>query len=216
MLCGIVVMMVTVLVYVLLPGAPWEKPVYGLSLFFVLLAELILMLVTAYGKMSIPRAALISVSMLHVPATMGLSLVYVLFWGWQVRGFLILNILLLAGVFLIDASLVYFFRKIGEGDEKVIDAQNIMRQCVELAHALVVGNAGSPHLPKLREIHEDLRFSDNTVLTGEEVRILEHLSQLKLLLERQDEEETSRQIALLSKVVKERSVQLKQLKVGRY
>lgn len=217
-IAGGVVMLVTVLFYIFFFSPDKQaSPVYGLSLFFVLSAEAGLFAVASYAQEIPLRMGLIVVGTVHVLLAIAVSVIWLALPFLSVRSFVFWNVLFLAAAGLIDAFLVYHFRNVARKDAAVGEAQAVLRQYAATAQRLAELHAGSPYAVRLGKIQDELRFSDNTVLTGEEREIGERLEQLQTVMDDPaGQEQAQRHLERIEQLIRLRNDRVRQMKIGKF
>ncbi len=114
-LCGLIAMIVTLLLYFLIFDSVFSLPIRWISLMFVLAAEVMGIAKSLKNNKSIFGVTTITVSAIHLIIVVILALVFVNFFPVLLKQYVLLNLLILAIAIALDILLLYLD---GETEER--------------------------------------------------------------------------------------------------
>lgn len=114
-LCGLIAMIVTLLLYFLIFDSVFSLPIRWISLMFVLAAEVMGIAKSLKNNKSIFGVTTITVSAIHLIIVVILALVFVNFFPVLLKQYVLFNLLILAIAIALDILLLYLD---GETEER--------------------------------------------------------------------------------------------------
>lgn len=179
LICGLAAILLTVVLFLIIVGNPFDATMSVLALAAILLAEVIS---TAYIwciKGSPRKLAAAVVSCVMTPYAVILSAIYLAdcserydtFVGWYCVGTIVVN-----AICLILAS--FDSRKTGE-DNRIQNAKGSMNDLRKIVKCILVDPAAQAYSAQLAVLEEKLEYSRDYVITAEDERIRMMLLQLQ-------------------------------------
>lgn len=215
LICGLLSIVATVVFYLLTFNSIFNIPMRWVSLLFLLLAECIGTLKALSVKQDIISQTSVYTSIIHLVAVLILSVVFVNFLPLALKTYILLNILMLCALAAIDLFISHFGKTTSSDDKKLAQSQGVMIACHAKVQGLVTVFGQSEYKNDLVAIAEQIKYSDNSDLTGDEVLIMNKLD----VLETQLKEEGADIPALISEIKNAldlRSIKIKSTKRGGY
>lgn len=186
LICGAVSIAITVIFYLLTFDNIFTIPMRWVSLMFLILAEAIGTLKAFTVKRTIFGVSNIVTSSVHIIAVLILSIIFVNIFSLLTKKYILLNILALCVLLAADIIIVFFTNRVSTQNSKLNESQSVMGCCVEKAASLCVEFSDTEHKKDLEEIVELLKYSDNSCLSQDEMKIMNKLDEVHLLLKNGD------------------------------
>lgn len=179
LVCGLAVMMLTIVLYITILGNTWLTAICFISLAAILLAEGI---TTAYAwcaNGSPRKVAAAVVSSIMIPYAVALSVIYImafpygygLYLGWYFAGLIVVNVICLL--------LIGFDRKKSQEDDRFREAKSNMLGLRKIVKCIMSDPAAEAYRVELRALEEKLHFSKDNVIAAEDENIRLMLLQLQ-------------------------------------
>ncbi len=217
LICWGLAIVVTALVYWLLVDDLFSYPVKWLSVCFVLLAEIIMCLKFVSRKQSIIMNTQGMTGGLYLVVVFVLSLIYVNLSEPNIKWFIAIHAILLLVLAIADLTILNFEKRTSASDTALAKNQSVMAACGALIDRIIAENADSEFSKDLSDISEAIRYSDNSLLSGDESDIMDSLKGLKEALKNTDnEEDISAKIKAIKALIKTRSIYIKQNQRGKF
>lgn len=182
--CGILAAFTTILFYLLTFHSLWTIPVRWVSLVFLLVAEIAGTVKAYFFRRSIYGVANLTTSLIHVGFVMASSVVFVRILPMLWVRYILMNVMALCVLTVLDIGLLYGGDHVDRANRKLDEAKKVMYLILEKAEAMGLEYAGTEYGKELAEVVEALRYSDDTVLTKDEVEILQRLDDVDRMIER--------------------------------
>ncbi|MBC2579426.1 hypothetical protein [Clostridium sp. DJ247] len=222
---GLIVFIVTLVVFFLGYTNHPKETIHWLALTFVLISEIVLFggtTVTLIRKYTSSQMLLVSgiISTLSIYwiATTILSVFSRNIFKDNVRGFATTQIVILAIALIISISLYAAVINVREHDAKLMDSRLIMSECENLAFSLKSNANFSAYSSLLSKIYEEIKYSDKTKSVKKEQTIYMKLEELKALLSNNENElkveDISKMVDEIVLLIKERNLSVIQLNQG--
>lgn len=215
LICGTTSVAVTIIFYLLTSDNVFTVPMRWLSLMFLVLAEVIATVKAFIVKRTIFAFSNIVTSIVHVIATLAISIVFVNVLPLLIGRYILLNILLLCVLFSADVIIVFFANRVETQNGKLNESQSVMRRCLEKAVSLSVQFTNADYKKDLEGIVELLKYSDNSCMSQDEMTVMTMLDELQLLL-KNNGDGISEKIIEIKNAVKLRSIKVASTKRGSY
>lgn len=215
LICGAAAVMITVLLYLFTFDNIFTVAMRWVSLLFLVLAETIVTLKMIFIKNSIFGVANITVSILHIIIVLLASIVFVNFLPLLITRYVLLNIFLLCLLLIADVIIIHFTGHVEAVNKELSGNQAVIRAAADKAAAIKVEFSDSAYKKDLEEICDMLQFSDNSVLSGDEITIMNLLEELRELI-KNDDDKSSGKITEIKNAVKLRSIKVANLQRGKY
>ena len=179
LLCGIAVVLVTVILFFTILGDAELEAIHILSLFAIIIAEVIATVYAVTSKGNPRKVAAAIVSALMVPATVWLSCVYISLYPDNCGTYM--GLYSVATILVNAVALILVFFNAGKAEEEAQfqSAKNNMLYMRKLVKVIMTEPAAREYEAKLREIEEKLHFSNDSVTVPEDTDIYRMLSELK-------------------------------------
>lgn len=182
--CGLLAIFTTMLFYLLTFHSLWTIPIRWVSLLFLLAAEII-GTVKAYSfRRSIFGVANLTTSLIHVGFVIASSVVFVRILPMLWVRYILMNVVAVCVLTVADIGILFGGDYAEQANRKLDEAKNGMHLILEKAEAMRLEYAGTEYGKELAEVVEALRYSDDTVLTKDEVEILQRLDDVDRMIER--------------------------------
>lgn len=214
----LLIMLSTVLAFYLLFENLFDVEIQRISLLFLLLSEAILMAKFLLMRtQTIIAGANITSSIIHIVIISLVFIFFVVFYEEGVKLFVLINVVLLSVLIIFDL-LIFYVQCYTEKGNKQPSAQDGIRRCAFQVQQLLLRYKGTAFYTDLCKIEELLKYSDNTAVTGDEIKIGALISELSVLLD--DKGTDSALIYAKTKnimeAIQERTAQMKVIKRGEY
>lgn len=222
---GLIVFIVTLVVFFVGYGNHPKEIIDWLALTFVLISEIALfssitvILTRKYtsSQMLLVSGIISALSICWIAATM-LSVFSRNIFKDNVRGFATTQIIILAIALIISISLHVAVINVREHDAKLMDSRLMMRQCENLAFSLKSNADFSAYSSLLSKIHEEIKYSDKTKSVEKEQTIYSKMEELEALLSNKESEpkvqDISKMVDEIVLLVKERNLSVLQMNQG--
>ncbi len=214
LICGLLVITATVAFYCLTFNSIFAVPMRWVSLTILLFTECIVTLKAMLIKQSIITQAVVLTGGAHLSAVLILSLVFLCIFPFALKAYILLNVLLLCVLAAVDTVIIHFAKNISVANKKLTESQAVMDGCYSKAQSLVAVYGDSAHKDALLSIAELIKYSDNSVLTDDEVKIMCKLDELEARLSAS--EDATDLIAEIKNIINLRSIKMKSIKRGDY
>ena len=144
-----------------------------------------------------------------------MSIVFVNIFPLLIKTYILLNVLALCILLVIDVIIIYFGEYTGKKNKVLSENQAVADSLYTTAKGLAIEYGESTYNKELDELSDLLRYSDNSVLSNDEVLILEKLEELRMLLSDNDDS-IPQKILDIKNAIKLRSLKIKSTKRGSY
>ena len=179
LLCGLAVMLLTVVLYFTILGNTLLTAIHFIALVAMLLAEAVTTAYVYFAKGSPRRIAAAVISGFMIPFAIILSVVYIVnfpegygtYTGWYCAGTLVVNLL--------GFILVRFDSNKCDENTTLQNAKSNMLNLRKLVMCILADPAAKPYEDKLRSLEEKLHFSNDCVIAAEDEDIRLLLLQLQ-------------------------------------
>lgn len=215
LICGGLSVAATVILYLLTFDNIFTIPMRWVSLMFLLISELIGTVKALTIKKSIFGVANITTSLLHLGIVLVLSIIYINVFPLLIKAYILLNILALCALLVFDIIIIYFGEHLSSKNSELASNQAVVNSLYTKAASLAIEYKQSDYSNDLEEIGEMLKYSDNSVLSNDEIVILNKLEELQKLLPAEDEG-ISQKISDIKDAIKLRSLKVQGAKRGSY
>lgn len=182
--CGILAAFTTILFYLLTFHSLWTIPIRWVSLVFLLVAEIAGTVKAYFFRRSIYGVANLTTSLLHMGFVIASSVVFVRILPMLWVRYILLNVLALCVLTVADIGLLYGGDHVEQANRKLDEAKKGMHLIREKAEAMRLEYADTEYGKELADVVEALRYSDDTVLTKDELEILQRLDDVDRMIER--------------------------------
>lgn len=179
LVCGLAAILLTVVLFLLILGNPFQTAMHGICFGGILLAELISLIyaLCAHGNPRKVAAAVVSCAM--VPYAVILSAMFLAggsdrcdrLIGWYGVGLIVINALSL--------TLTCFDAGKSKQNNNLQAAKGNMRSLCKIVRCIMADPAAAAYSTQLRALEDKLEFSKDTVVLAEDERIRLMLLQLK-------------------------------------
>ena len=211
----ILLILITVLLYYLIFDNFFEKTIQWLSLLFIIISEIILLLKTVFTRQTIINQATIFTSGVHLVFIALLSILFIVLFPTNIRTYSIIYTLFLCVLAFFDLFIYHFNNRREMENKELTKTRNIMLTCYEKAESLVALFKETNHYTKLIDITESLKYSDNSLLTGDEEKIINLLDKLLIAMKNKDEN-VDELISNVQSILDLRTIKIKNKKRGSY
>lgn len=215
LICGAISITATIIFYLLTFDNIFTVPMRWISLIFIVLTEVIGTVKALCIKKSIFGVASISVSLFHLGAVLIISIIFVNTYPTLIKKYVLLNLLALIVMLAADVLIIYFGENIRNKNNALSENQAVIDSLYTSAKALEIEYRESTYSKNLNELSELLKYSDNSVLSNDEVAISEMLDELHKLLS-DNAEGIPQKISDIKNAIKLRSLKIKSTKRGNY
>lgn len=213
LICGALIVAITVIFYLLTFKNIFALPMRWISLTMLLIAEGLVTIKAVTIKDSIFKVANIITSVVHIIVVLILSIVFVNLMPLFVGKYILFNVLGLAILAIVDVLIIYISGELqGKSQETKIN-QNIMRTIYVKAQSLSINCQVESCSLDIGKIAQMLKYSDDTVLSGDETAIMSALDELNQI---SDEEEMKKKIEDIRKMIEFRTIKVKELQRGSF
>lgn len=213
LICGALLVTITILFYLLTLKKLFTTPMRWVSLMMLLLAEGIMSFKAITIENSIFKVANIITSAVHTIVVLVLSIIFVNLLPLLIGKYILLNILGLAILAIVDVLLIFFGGNFKEKSQALEDSRNALKTAYAKAKCLSLKYQSYEFVGELNKITDMLRYSDDTVLTGDETTIISELEDMNMI---SDEEEIRNKIENIRKIIETRTMKVKELQRGSF
>lgn len=212
-ICGLVTMFVTVIVYLYAFENIFAMPIQWVSLMLLLISEGILLAKALCLKRNIFSVANIVTSSVQWSIAIVLALIFVAFIPNALKTYIFLNTLVFCGLIVADVVIIHFGSRVSMENNKRAGNMKVMDECHARAKVLLELYNNSEHKKDLAEVVDMLKYADNSELTGDEVTILEKIEEL---INSKDNVELGEKIKQLKNEIKMRNIKVSTNKRGSF
>ncbi len=213
--CGLIAVVATIAVYFLVFDKVFAETVRWSSLLFLLTAELILTVKGLSVKGDLFRQATVYTSVVHIAASVVLAIVYIGSFPNSIKGFCLVNVIMLCALAILDLLVIYFSNHVGGKNYQLAHSQAVVDVCYSKAQSLVVLFDQSEYKEDLASIADMIKYSDNSKLTADEGVILNRLEELEGLL-LQNSSDVPALIKEIKSIIKLRTIKMQSMNRGGY
>jgi len=213
LICGALLVAITVVFYLLTLKNLFTTPMRWISLMMMLLAEEIMSFKAITMENSIFKVANIITSVVHTIVVLVLSIIFVNLLPLLIGKYILLNILGLAALAIVDILLIFLGENSKEESQTLKSSQNVLKTAHAKAKSLSLKYQSYEFIGELNKIVEMLRYSDDTVLTGDESAIISELEEINMIC---DEEEIRKKLENIRKIIETRTIKVKELQRGSF
>jgi len=215
LICGLISIAATIVFYLFTFDSIFTVPMRWVSLLFLLIAEVIGTFKAIFVKQNMITQASIYISVAHLIAVLGISIVFVNFFPFSLKTYILINILLLCALLSADLFILHFGKNASASNKILAQSQAVMDECYAKAQRLVISYGQSDYKKELVAIAESIKYSDNSELTGDEVIVMNKLGELEMQLNDGGDNITAL-ITEVKSTIDLRNVKMKSLKRGGY
>ncbi len=215
LICGATSIVATIIFYLLTFDNIFTIPMRWISLMFLIFVEGIGTIKALCIKKSIFGVANIIASLFHLGIVLVVSIIFVNIFPLLIKAYILLNLLALGVILAVDVIIIYFGEYIGNKNKVLSENQAVVDSLYTNAKGLAIEYRESTYSKDLDELSEQLRYSDNSELSNDEVLISEKLEELRKLLSDNDES-IPQKILEIKNAIKLRSLKIKSTKRGSY
>lgn len=184
--CGLLAVFTTILFYLLTFHSILTLPIRWVSLLFLLAAEII-GTVKAYSfRRSILGVANMTTSLIHLGYVIVTSVVFLRIFPVLLVRYILVNVVALCVLTVADVALLYGGEHIEASNRKMEKAKKGMGLVREKAESMRIEYGDTEFGKELDGVVEALRYSDDTVLTEDEVEILQRLDRVDRMIENRE------------------------------
>lgn len=184
--CGLLAIFTTILFYLMTFHSILTLPIRWVSLLFLLAAEII-GTVKAYSfRRSILGVANLTTSLIHLGYVIVTSVVFLRIFPVLLVRYILMNVVALCVLTVTDVALLYGGEHIEASNRKMEKAKNGMGLVREKAESMRIEYGDTEFGKELEGVVEALRYSDDTVLTEDEVEILQRLDRVDRMIENRE------------------------------
>lgn len=224
---GLVVFLVTLVVFFLGFTNHQKEAIDLLALTFVLISEIaffgsttVLLARKFRGSQTLLVSGIISTLFIYWITSTLLSIFSGNIFKDNVRGFATTQIIILALALIISIALYASVINVKEHDSKLIGSGLIMRDCENLAFSLKSNVNFSAYSSFLIKIHEEIKYSDKTKSVEKDQVIYNRIRELGALLSHNENEPKTQEISKIADeivlLIKERNLAVLQMNQGGY
>ena len=215
LICGLLLVAFTFIVYLLAFDDLTEYPINWVSLIFMLFTECFITAKVYLSKSKINKqAGFIGGIGLFILVTL-ITLLFVNVFNEATGVYVVLCILFFCLYAFIDVLLLPFSKSVSASDRELAQSQGVMNACYAKVQGLVVVYGQSDVKNDLVEIADLIKYSDNSDLTGDEAVIMAKLDELEAML-KNNSEATPALITEIKNTINLRTIKMKSLKRGGY
>ena len=215
LICGATSIVATIIFYLLTFDNIFTIPMRWISLMFLIFVEGIGTIKALCIKKSIFGVANIIASLFHLGVVLILSIIFVNVFPLLIKTYILLNLLALGVMLAVDVIIIYFGEYVGNKNKVLSENQAVVDSLYTNAKGLAIEYRESTYSKDLDELSEQLKYSDNSELSNDEVLISEKLEELRKLLSDNDES-IPQKILEIKNAIKLRSLKIKSTKRGSY
>lgn len=215
LICGGTSIAVTVIFYLLVFDNIFAIPMRWLSMIFLIFAEGVGTVKAINIEKSIFGVTNIITSLFHLGIVLAISIIFVNILPFSIKPYILINILVLCVLLVIDVMIIYFNGHISSRNNVLAENRSVIDSLCIKAKELSIEYKESRYKNELNEISEMLQYSDNSILSGDEVIILDKLEGLQKMLS-EDGENISQILSDIKNAIKLRSMKLQSQKRGSY
>lgn len=215
-ICGLITVFVTIIVYLYAFENIFAVHMHWVSLLMLLISEIIFIVKSVSLKKNIFSVANIVTSSVHLFISVILAVIFVNFAPNAMKTYILLNVLAICGLAVADVVIIHFGTRTSVENNQKAGNMKVMDECCSRAKMLVELSGDSEYKKELEGIVDELKYADNSELTGDEAVILEKIDELVNLLKSEDKTEVSDKIAQLKNQIKIRSIKVSSNKRGSF
>lgn len=215
LLLGIILITVTTLLYAWMFDEILNNTIKWLTLVIILLSESTVIIKMLALKSELISKTSIIINVVHLIVVLFVFVVFICFFEELTKTYIILNVLFALILFAVDLCILYFGKNANISDKKLKQSQNVLDTCFVKAQMIAKNYENTVYGKDLTNIAEQIKYSDNTELTGEEMSILNKLGELETELISEGDN-VSRIISEAKNLISLRSIKMQNLKKGGY
>ena len=216
-LCWSLIVVITALVYFLLVDDLFSKPIKWISVCFVVVAEIFLCLKFLSNRKSIILNVHGITGGIYLAIVFILSIIYINIPDPSIKWFISIHSILLLVLVVADLTILNFDIRMSASDAALTHSQSEIFNCLKIVEGIIAENTNAVLEKPLNELCEAIRYSDNSILSGDEDNIAIALEELRVLLkDTYDVADVSKKISAIQALVKIRSNELKQKQRGNF
>ena len=215
LICTVIALAATVSLYMFAFGDIFSVTMRWVSLLALVAAEIIGACKLMFLRKTIFGTAVIKTSLIHIGAVFVTSMIFVNLFPLLIAPYMWLNVLMLCALAIIDVLLLYFGGRVASDNARLAESQSVVASCHAKAQDLCVEYRNGDYSKDLSDIAEMIKYSDNSVLTNDELSILNGLEQLRGLLAGNDPG-VPEKITEIKNLIKMRSIKVAGQKRGGY
>ena len=213
LICGALLVTITIIFYLLTLKKLFTTPMRWISLLMLLLAEGIMSFKAITIENSIFKVANIITSAVHTIVVLVFSIIFVNLLPMLIGKYILLNILALVALAIVDVLVIYFAGDFKEKSQALKGSRDVLKTAYAKANGLSLQYQSCEFVGQLNKIAEMLRYSDDTVLTGDETTIISELEEINMI---SDEEEIKKKLEDIGKIIETRTMKVKELQRGSF
>lgn len=222
---GLIVFIITLVVFFLGYTSYVKEAVDWLALTFVLISEIalfggitVILIRKNTSSQMLIMSGIISTLFIYWIAATVLSIFSRNIFNGSVRGFATTQIIILAIALIISISLYAAAINVKENDAKLKASRLIMRECENLAFSLKSNVNFNAYSSMLSKIYEEVKYSDKTRSVDKDQNIYSKIEELRALLLNNESEskvqDISKMVDEIVLLIKERNASILQLNQG--
>ncbi len=215
LICGGTSVIATIIFYLMTFDNIFTIQMRWVSLMMLLVAEVVGTVKALTTKKSIFGVSTIVTSLIHLGIVLVLSIIFVNLMPFNIKTYILLNILLLCVLLVVDILILFFDGYISEKNKKQYESKAVVESCYTKAQSISIEYESTEYIGDLCEIAEMLKYSDNSELSGDEITILNKLDELNSMLDEKAEDITNK-IDEVKNLIKLRSIKIAGTKRGKF
>lgn len=208
-LIGLIMMVITWVIYFLGFIGRTNIFIAILSYFFVIISEISLLVTIVKNKKGLYGISIITISSLYMIFTMVAAFLFVKISIMPVGIYILINVIAIGVTAIINIVLNYFQYHQDVVNKEILNAEAIMIQCQSIIETYLNSDEYDDYKKQLNKIYEDIKYSDISSECGLESTLLEKIENIS-----ENKEDLSNYLREISSLVKERNIKMKNLKRG--
>lgn len=215
LICGSTAVIATIIFYLMTFDNIFTIPMRWMSLIMLLVAEVVGTAKALTVKKSIFGISTITTSLIHLVIVLVMSIVFVNLMPFNIKTYILLNILFLGVLLVVDILILFFEGYISGKDKKQYESKAVVGSCYTKAQSISIEYESTEYKNDLCEIAEMLKYSDDSELSGDEVTISDKLDELNSMLDEKAEDIIDK-IDEIKNLIKLRSMKIAGAKRGKF
>lgn len=182
LICSAIAILATISVYMFAFGSIFRVKMQWTTMLCIIIAEIITTCKLISVKKTIFGTANITISLIHTFLVIIASVIFINHFHNLVATYIWLNVVMLCILAIIDLVIIHSAERVLVSNRRLADSQAVVNTCYTTAQNLCTEFRSSPYIKDLKDIAELIKYSDNSILTNDEMTLLDNLEQLQSLL----------------------------------
>ena len=213
-LCGLAAMLATVVFYLLAFDNIFTIPMRWLSMTGLLIVEVIGTVKALATKRNILGVAQLTIAVIHLVATLAISIVFVNLFPLLIKEYILVSILMMIIVTVADVLLLHFNGKFHIATEKYATSASVIEMCESMVRQLWIENKETAYASQLEAIVEMLTYTNRAMTSANDTELLSKIEELDTLITGNETDNLNAALQQIQNILKMRKASAK--KTGKF